>query len=261
MKRRTIVAGLLLGVVAWAGAQQAPYVVLRDGRRMEGVSVRVRPGDRSVVLMREDGQITLTRDQVTQVVGPRPDRLDEGMRALRAQRFDEAMAAFEPVTRESRFLTWDEHAWLGIARAQEGKGDNAAALRAYERLLEVNPRAEQRAEVRWGYYRAMAAAGRGDDVLPKLTELIRSGERADAARAYVMRGDLQVARERHEEGVLDYLRAVMFFRREAEIMPEAYLRVAETLEKMRDNRSREWYRRVVQEFPDSSQAAEARAKL
>ena len=258
MKRWILMAWLVLGTAA---SQANPYVVLRDGRRIDGVSIRVRPADRAVILVHDAGQVTFTRDQYAQAVGPRPAELDAGLRALQARRWDEAIAQFETVTRQSRFLTWDERAWLGIARAQEGKGDRQAALRAYERLLEINPRAEQEEEVRWGYYRTLVMLRRTDTVLPKLTEWIRDGGRGDAARAYLLRGDLRVAQEQYEEGVLDYLRAVMFFRRETEVMPEAHLRVAETLERMRDNRSREWYRRVVEEFPNSPQATTARAKL
>lgn len=257
---KTKIVSLLLVCSALA-ASANPYVILPGDRRIDGVSIRAR-ADRTVLLTREDGQqFTFDPGQYVRAVGPRPDAFNQGMQLLRAGRYDDAIARFETVVRESRFLTWDERALMGMARAHEGKGNPRGALEAYDRLIELNPRASDDIEIRWGRLGALQQTGQSDQVLPEVERFIKEGEAADAARAYLVRGDIRVARNQFEEAVLDYLRTVMFFRRESQIMPAAYLRVAQTLEKMRDNRSREWYRNLVERFPDSEEAETARAKL
>jgi TolA-binding protein len=94
-----------------------------------------------------------------------------------------------------------------------------------------------------------------------LAETIAAGSRADAARAQIMRGDIRAAQNQLELALQDYLRTVVLFKNERASQPEALLKAAQTLEKLRDNRAADMYRKIVEEYSSSPQAATARAKL
>lgn len=258
MKKRAIFLAVTLGALS---VEANPFVVLEGNRRIEGVNIRARR-DGTVILLTAQGQeFTFSPDQYVRAVADRPSEYDEGLRSMQAGNFDEAIARFLPIVEKYRYLSWDEQALIALAHAYREKGDTSKSLEAYQSLFRINPNREKEREIRWGYYETLQQAGRTATLVPKLDELIRNGEPVDAAKAYVLRGMVNEANNRLEAAVLDYLRAVMFFGRQAEVMPEAYLRVAQVLEKMRDNRSREWYRNVVEEFPDSPQAEAAKQKL
>ena len=256
--KRCIVAMLLAGACV---AQAAPRVVLKGGREVEGVSIRAK-ADGTIVLTRADGQqFTLTREQYVRAEADKPADFDRAVRLVQGKQYDEAIPLLRKIATELRFLTWDERALYALAKAYEGKGAPADAVKAYEELFQVNPEAEKGGEAMWGYFEALLATGREDKLAPRLDAIVREGTRPDAARAQIMRGDQKAKKGQFEEAVLDYLRTVMFYQREAAVLPAAYLKVASTLEKMRDNRAREWYKRLVEEFPESPEAASARDKV
>jgi TolA-binding protein len=96
---------------------------------------------------------------------------------------------------------------------------------------------------------------------PLLNKLIESGARGDAARAQIMRGDVRMAQNQVEAAALDYLRTVVLFESEQASQPEALLKTAQALEKLRDARAKEMYRTLAAKYPSSPQAAEARGKF
>ncbi len=250
-----------IGLAAVCAAQAVPRVYLKGGREIDGVSIRAK-SDGTIVLTRSDGQqLTLSVEQYDRAEADRPPEYDEAIRLIQAKDYDKAIPLLRKVVDAMRFLTWDERALYAIAKAYEGKGQPADAVKAYEQLFAVNPAAEQGGEPMRGYFEALFAAGRQAVLEPKVDRVIRKGARPDAARAQILRGDMRAAAGRLEEAVLDYLRTVMFFARETAVQPSAYLKTAETLEKLRDNRAREWYKRLVEEFPDSPEAAAARGKV
>jgi tetratricopeptide (TPR) repeat protein len=258
MKRTATIAAMW--AAATLAAPAAPYVVLKSGQQVPGVSIRAK-ADGSVVLTRADGQqLVLTRDQYTQAVADRPPEFDAGLKAVQGQKFDEAIPLLKKVVDEYKYLAWDERALVVLGRAYAGKKDHASAIAAYEELFRGNPAAEKEAAVMWGYLEALLGAGQAARLEPRLDQMIREGARPDAARAQMMRGDVKAAAGQLEAAALDYLRTVLFFKKEADVQPEAHLRVAETLEKMRDNRAKEWYRRLAEDFPGSPQAAAAKGK-
>jgi TolA-binding protein len=72
---------------------------------------------------------------------------------------------------------------------------------------------------------------------------------------------MRVAQNRLEDAVLDYLRTAILFKAQEDVQPEAVFKAAQTLEKLRDQRAKDFYKRVVQDYPGSAYAAQARAKL
>jgi len=252
--------GAALFVVSGFLAAQAQHVILNDGSRVEGTGIRARTnGD--VTLTRQGGDVTYTRSQYREAWGPRPAEMDQARQMLEARQFDQAITVLEGVVTGSRFLGWDNEALLMIGRAQSGKGDHAAAVATFDRLFRDNPARREHAATRWAYFASLLGAEQFDRLETLLNDVVARGERVDAARAQVMRGDIKNRRGLTEEALLDYLRTVILFKAATEVQPEALFKAAQALEEMRDPRAREMYQRLVQEFGGSPFAQQARGKL
>ena len=255
--------GILAVLVAsawWTVTYAAPYVILANGQRMDGVAIRVRP-DGTVVLTRADGQqINLAKGQYKQAVADKPADLDKAAAAVQAGRFDEAIPILQKIMEEYRLLSWDFEAAKLLIRAYTGKQDGAGALKVWDTIMAVYPGLKSDPEACWQYREALLAAGRYTDLLNELKPRVRSDNRREAARALLMRGQVHEVQGNLELAIRDYLRVVLFYERETEILPRALLRVAQALEKNRDSRAKDFFRRLVQEFPDSPEAAAAKGK-
>ncbi|MCB1102957.1 MAG: hypothetical protein KDL10_11365, partial [Kiritimatiellae bacterium] len=94
-----------------------------------------------------------------------------------------------------------------------------------------------------------------------LEQVIATGSREQAARAQIMRGDAKMKRGLVEQAVMDYLRSAILFESETSVHPEALLKSAQGLEQLRDPRAKELYRKLVETYPQSPQAQQARGKL
>lgn len=261
MKKAMGTMVLAIGLAGRAWAQSQSYVILMDDRRIDATSVLARP-DGTIVVTTPSGQtLEFERTRVKQAMTPRPPELDQAGAAFQARRFDEAVRLLREVYAKNRYFHWGEQASRLIGRAYAEKGDAAEAIKAFEEHLQRFPRAEQDMEWMWLYMNTLLQAGQSAKLEPRLNRIIAEGARGDAARALILRGDLRLAGNQLEAAVLDYLRTVMFHASEKEQLPTAMFKAAATLERLRDPRAKEWYRRVAEEFPNSPEAAEARKKI
>jgi TolA-binding protein len=75
-----------------------------------------------------------------------------------------------------------------------------------------------------------------------------------------VRGDIKLSQANLEGAALDYLRSAILFESEKETLPEALFKAADALEKLRDPRAKELYRRVASEFGGTPWAQKAAGK-
>lgn len=251
---------VMTAVLTATALANRPYVVLQDGRRIEGSAIRARRnGD--VILTTERGDLTFTRDQYREAAAARPPILDQAQRALQAEQYDRVISELERIVTEYRFLRWDVEALALIGRAQLGQEDHDAALATYDRLFQLDESRREVSEVRWGYFAAMLGAGQLDRLERQLDDLIKDGERSEAARAQVMRGDIKRQRGRSEDALLDYLRTAVLFQTQRAARAEALYKAGVVLEELRDGRARDMFRKVVSDHSDSPFARQAQARL
>ena len=250
-------AGLLLTV---AVAAQAAYVILSDDRKIEGTEIRM-TADNSVVLKTDRGDFTLAKGQYKTAMADKPPEWDKVVQLVQGKQFDAAITQLNDLARRYRGLGWDIQSVQLLARVQAMKGDPAAALTSYETLFRTNPGSKDSPEVQWPFRQALLDAKQYDRLNTDLTEVIAKGSRADAARAQIMRGDVKMAQNQAEGAVMDYLRTVIFFGGEQAVQPEALFKAAEGLDKLRDPRAKEMYKKLVQEYPSAPQAQQARSRI
>ena len=252
----------LLAAVLFCAAlsADAAHVITAQGQRIDGTDIRARANG-EIILTTAAGTRTFYPGQYLRAVADKPAEVDQAVRLVEQRNFDDAIKLLEDVVSKYRFLDWDNQARVMIAVAQSRKGDHAAAVTSYERLFSSNPKSREEADVMWAYRQALLDAKQFDKLDQQLREVIASGARTDAARAQVMRGDINMAQNRVELAAMDYLRTVVLFKAERAVQPEALLKAGDALEKLRDSRAKEMYRRVVEDYPTSPQAQAARGKM
>jgi tetratricopeptide (TPR) repeat protein len=263
MKHSSSTSRFLAGLLALActlGSAGAATVVLPNGTTVEGTDIRAnRTGD--VILTTPAGQRTFPRGQYVRAIADQPASFNQARGLAGQGKHDEAIALLEKIATDFRFLDWDDKALAAIAQIETSRGGHAKAVETYERLFRQSPALKDEASLQWSYRDAMLAAGMGDRLMPVLTDLITKGSRSDAARAQVMRGDLRLADNQIEAAAMDYLRSAILFESETAVQPDALLKAGQALERLRDARAKDMYRRLVEKFPSSPQAQQARTKL
>lgn len=258
-RRRARWSGIGLAL-AFLLTAEASYVILSDGRRIEGTDIRARP-DGTIVLTTARGPVEFARGQYARAVADKPAEWDQAQQLFSRKQYDAAVKLLEGIARSYRWLDWDIQAQQMLARVQAAKGDFAAALAAYEQLFRSNPASQSDPELQWAYRQALLDAKQYDRLAPLLTDVIAKGSRADAARAQIMRGDVKMAQGQAEGAVMDYLRVVVFFGAERASQPEALFKAAEGLEKLRDPRAKDMYRKLAQDYPNTPQGQQARSRI
>jgi predicted negative regulator of RcsB-dependent stress response len=255
----------LMGLVAvWvAGAAwAAPYVMMPNGSRVDGTAIRaLANGD--INLTTEMGVRTFPKGSYAKAVADKPAEYDQAVAARNAKKYDEAVPLLEGIATRFRDLGWDVEASKLLAQVLLEKGDAAGAVAAYEKLFLLSPEAKQNADIAWGLRRAMLQAKQYPALLRQLDAVAAAGNRPEAARAQIMRGDIQVAQNNVELAAMDYLRTAILFQdvKDPAIQGEACYKAAAALEQLRDPRAKDMYKKVVADYGASPYAAQARGKI
>lgn len=254
---------ILVLAVAAAAAQAAPYVVLKNQNKVVGAAIRAKANGEIALTLPNGQQMVLSKDQYIQAVADKPATFDAAVAAVQQKKYDEAIPALEKIVQECRFLEWDKPAGLQLAKAYESKNDYAGAIKVYEALLKDYPTLETDPEagVGWGLRNALLGSKQYSKLEPMLNTLIAGENRTEAARATLLRGDIRADENKPEAAIRDYLRTVLFYEREATVMPQALLKTGLALEKLRDPRAKDMFKRLVEEYPQSAEAATAKSKV
>lgn len=250
------VCALLFALQAFA----APYVELKNGTKKSGTKIRAK-ADGSIVLTTDAGPITYAKSQVLRAVADKPAGWDNAVAAYEAGQYDKVIAPFKEVMTKYKFLGWDELAAPMLAMSQLKTDDAAAALKTMEGIFKLDPEQAENPELQVAYWKALSGSGKTATLKPLLDEAIMGGDRNAAAFAQIIRGDIKLSQSAHEEAVLDYLRTVTLFKKQDKAQPEALYKAATTLETLKDGRARQFYRTLVEQYPDSEYAEKAQSKI
>lgn len=253
-------AGLGCALLFSSLAAHAAVVILPNGNRIEGSDIRAqRNGD--VILTTPAGQRTFARGTYTKAMADKPAAFDQA-RALAGQgKQDDAIKLLEKIADDYRYLEWDNNALMAIAQIQSSRGNHKEAVDVYDRVFRQNPELRDDSAMQWAYREALLKAGMYDKLLPSLDQAASRGSRGDAARAQVMRGDMKLAMGQVEAAAMDYLRSAILFESEAAVQPEALFKAGEALDRLRDPRAKEMYRKLVEKHPESTFAKDARSRM
>lgn len=260
LSRTAITGGLAAAVLLVSGMQaRSAYVVTIQGQTVEGSDIRAK-ADGEIILTTPQGTRTFYKGQYTRAVADKPADFDRAKQLIEAGKYDEATKILDDIVLRYRYLEWDSAAMALLPQIYVRKGDFAGAIAAYEKLFASVPKSKEDAEIQWAYRSALLNAKQYDKLNGLLGTVIESGSRPEAAKAQLMRGDLRMAQNQLEPAAYDYLRTVVLFETERDVQPEALFKAAGALEKLRDARAKDLYKKIVADYPNSPFAAQARAK-
>ncbi len=251
---------LALALACAASSAPAAYVITLQGQRVDGTEIRAK-SDGEIILTTPQGTRSFFQGQYMKAVADKPAEIDKAAQLIEAKQFDEAAKLLEDVILKYRYLDWDVQARTMLPQVYVRKGDMAGAVAAYDKLFAAAPKTKEDAEVLWSYRQALLDAKQFDKLEQQLNDVIANGSRPDAARAQIMRGDIRVAQNQLESAMLDYMRTVVLFEKEKDAQPEALYKAAETLKALRDPRSAEMAKKLVEQYPSSPYAAKAKQGL
>lgn len=245
-------------VVTLAGGMclAAPYVVLPNGQKVQGSSVKVADGGQ-ILLTTPKGVLTFPKG--TSVFVDEPPAYGRAVTLMEQGQYGEAASLLEGITVEYRMLQWDKRARKLLADAYLKSDQFDKAVATYEQVFKESPDVDD-GESRANYLKALMGSGEYDKLAPLLDKAIAESPRSVAAQAQMMRGKMRLDAGDVEGALFDFMRTAVFFRQQEAVLPEATFRTAQCLEKMGNDRAGEFYARVVSEFPDSPFAAQARQK-
>lgn len=260
INRMTLTGGLVLSILLVSGMPaRSAYVITIQGQTVEGSDIRAK-SDGEIILTTPQGTRTFYKGQYTRAVADKPADFDRAKQLIEAGKYDEATKILEDIILRYRYLEWDATAMSLLPQIYVRKGDFAGAVAAYDKLFSASPKSKEDADIQWTYRKTLLDGKMYDKLDPLLAAVIGSGSRTDAARAQIMRGDVRMAQNQLEPAALDYLRTVVLFETEREVQPEALFKAADALEKLRDARAKDLYKKIVETYPNSPFAAQARTK-
>jgi len=251
--------GMLLAA-GFTATVHAQVVILPNGNRVEGTDIRAqRNGD--IILTTAAGQRTFARGQYTKAIAARPADFDQARTLAQQGRQDDAITLLEKVATDFRYLDWDNQALAAIGQIQTARGKHKEAVDVYERLIRQSPELKDDSTIQWAYRGALLSAQMFDKLLPVLEQAITRGTRNEAAKAQIMRGDIRLSQGQVEAAVMDYLRSAILFESETAVQPEALFKAGQGLERLRDPRAKDMYRKLVEKYPQSTFAQDAKTKI
>lgn len=204
-----------------AAAVQAAYVVNNAGRKISGPQISA-DAEGSVTLATASGQkLTFRKGQYRAAAADRPKELDEAAKLLKAGRGEQAVPLLKKVKADCRFLEWDQQAILLLANHFFETEQYALAAAEFQALETRTPEVQARLR------ESMVQSGDTQAVLAELNEEIRTGDRAAAARAYLMRGELKAAQGDSSGARRDWLKVITFFKAENEAVLQAKMNLKE----------------------------------
>lgn len=204
-----------------ANMANAAYVVTSSGRQINGERITAAE-DGSVTLFTAGGQsMTFQQHQYRSAKADRPRELDLAKTLFAEGKDKHAMAMLNTLKVEYRFLAWDQPAIEMLADYYFEQKRFAEAAAEYQRLEQ--PSEQARSRLRAAVMKSSDPAA----VLNMLNHEIASGSRAEAAKAYLARGDLKLQEGDAAGARRDWLKVVQFFKAEKDTAAEAEARLKE----------------------------------
>lgn len=184
-----------------------------------------------------------------------------GQHLLDRHEFDDAVVAFRALLRHTPDYPNPERVLFQIAEALEQSAKTDEALRQYQAVADRAPQSALAVEARFRMAGIYEVKKDFDKAIPLYESAANANTGDTAARARFRLGELFEAKGDYGAAAKSYMRvAILFFHEE--LSPESLLRAARCFEKNNErDQAVKTYREVLDEYPNSPQAALARERL
>lgn len=222
-------------------------VRLPSGEIVEGTAIRL-DDDGNYVLTTPRGDLTFPPDTPVAVAEPR--EFTRAQQLLQQGRNEEALRLLQVVVENYRGLQWDRRALPLLADAYFASGNLDRAAEIYENVASEMPEAFDDDDRVAKYLEALVRAGDEAALRRALHNTIRNRSRGSAARAQMMRGNLNFERGETEQALLDFLRTAVFFRDIPEFHAEALAKTVQIMRQSGHDDAETFARQLAELYPD-----------
>jgi len=185
-----------------------------------------------------------------------------GERLFRTGEFDAAAQVLESFLANGKPTTQQaELAGLRLAQCYLNAGRIDAAKKGFGALLKDFPDGYYTADAEYGVGLCLSREKEYDEALSHLSRVLELDEGRTAAKAHIEIGDIYWAKNDFEAASKAYLRVALLYH-DLELTPLSLFKAARCFEKMnRPSEATKFYNELIEKYPDSSHAAEARKKI
>lgn len=235
-------------------------VYLANGQTLSAKSIVWRESTGEYRIETTDNLILpVPKAQVARLDIAKPPDFDKAQQMVAGSQVDAAIPILTGLIEAYRMRVWDNKAREILANIYlNQKNDPKKAIALLEDCLRTP--SEGQADLRRAYWTALIKLERFSTLTKELDDIIATGPRDAVAVAQIVRGDMFRAREKKEEAFKDYMRTALLFKDIKSAAPEALFKAAEMLDLMHDQRATLLRKELIQDYPDSKYAAEARGK-
>jgi len=258
------VAGLLLILCATGARADVEGVIRRSdtGQEIRGL-IRWQPARKVYVMTSGTPPVSfeIAPEKVAEIRVQKPGQMEAAAQLVQRGQFQQAVPVLEKIVQDYQMLQWDLVALPYLARCYLGLKEPVKAVTACERAIALNPKALLSGPFASAYWDALIETEQYIKLDNALKEAIAEGERDLAALAQLKRGDLAVKQEKYEDALIDgYLRTIVFFQQEKEVLPEAMYKAIGCFEMLGQHaRAEEWRKKLLEQFPEGPYAEKVRA--
>ena len=206
----------------------------------------------------ENNNVSLSFDKVkvAKVEVTKPANFDKAVQLVNGANFNDAIPILQDIVVHYPMLGWDNKARIYLAQAYMKKKDPKNAVAVLKTLMASALPSEKTPAIQKQYQNALLAIGDYGSLQKEIDDVIATGDRDSAAMAQITRGDMLKKQGKTFDALMDYLRTVILFRKAEEAQPEALFKAAQCLEELRDPRADVFRKRLAQDYPQSTWAAQ-----
>lgn len=205
--------------------------------------------------------MTFGKDKIARLDIAKPPDIDKAQQMIASGQIDPAIPILNNLIETYRMRVWDNKAREMLAKIYIQKKEPKKAISLLEDYFRLAGAGEGQAALRRVYWEALILAERFSTLKKELEDIIATGPRDAVALAQIVRGDMYRSQDKKEEAFKDYMRTGLLFKDIKASAAEALFKAAEMLDLMRDPRATMLRKELVQDYPDSKFAAEARGKM
>ena len=178
----------------------------------------------------------------------KPAGMDQAAALVQKGQGASAIGTLQGIVKDYAHLQWDQVAGRYLAEAYLAAGKTEQALEACQGVIKGDPTAAFKGDLAPAYWECLLALGQKNKLESALAKAAASGDRFSSGAAFIKRGDIvwkdgNESAEAAKKALADgYLRAVLMYRDQPAIQPEALFKAALCFEKMGHSGRADQYR-------------------
>ena len=220
-----------------------------------------------------ENEFTVPRQDILSADIAKPDAFEKSLTALRAGKYQDALAGFKPIVDRyaSLPLPWVEESLVRLGEAQVALKDYAGAKKTFDNFKTLYPQSALVPTIDAKLARILFEQGQPDKAMPAIQavlepllkrESLTDEQETAVAEGLVLQGDCLAAAAKLDDALDSYLKVVTLFDVDADQTAAARFKAAKLFEQRGNwRRAKQSYDELLKENPNPTVADDAKKRL